>query len=169
MKVALVYVGIGICGMQENRPLGDREASWIPHGIGLVAASARAAGYEVTIIDMRQLSGWDGFEQTLKAGAFDVFGLSVSPVDRHNALRAIVAIKTICPNSTVIVGGISPTIFPEDYAFDAIDTVVRGEGEKTFVDLLEMIAAGSGLPTVITGEKPDLDSLPIVERSMFKY
>lgn len=169
MIVTLVYVGIGVAGFNSNRAIGDREGSWIAHGVSLVASSAKQAGYKTNIIDMRQLSGWDDFVSKIKSRPSDVYGLSVSPVDYNNAIKAIYHIKLSVPKAKIIVGGIYPSIFPEDFALAQVDSVICGEGEISFVEALKSIEQGEALQKIVRGKKPNLDELPIVDREMWEY
>ena len=169
MKATLVFSHIGVAGMKANRPVGDREGSWIGHGAASVGASAKEAGFDVDLIDMRRISGFDKFENIVSENPSDVYGISVSAVDHWYALKAIIVIRQNAPDSKVIVGGIHPTIFPEEYDYEAIDTVVVGEGEVAFVNILNMIKNGEELPKVYHGEKPDLDKIPWVDRELFDY
>ncbi len=169
MRVTLVFCHVGVAGMNSDMPYGDREGSWIGHGCASVGASAKAAGYDVDLIDLRHLADWAQFEAMVKTNTADVYGISVSAVDHWHALRAVIAIKRAAPGCKVIVGGIHPSIFPGQYDFAAIDTVVQGEGEIAFVDLLKMIGAGQELPKIYRGAKPDLDAIPWVDRELFDY
>lgn len=165
MKATLVYVGIGVAGMVANRPLGDREGSWISHGLASIGACLKNAGHAVDLIDMRQLSGWGELVDRLQKNPSDAYCLSVSAVDYDNALKVVVAIKQNVPRAKVIVGGIHPTIFPQEYDFAAIDHVVTGEGEIT----IPRILAGQEKRRVVVGIKPNLNSLPWVDRELFDY
>ena len=169
MKISLVYVGVGVAGFNPDRPRGDREGSWISHGVASIGACVRAAGYKVDLIDMRHLSGFDQLAEMVKANPAEVYGLSISAVDYATGLQTVLTIKTNAPQSKIIVGGIQPSIFPQDYDYKVIDTVVIGEGEVTFIDLLRQIEAGDSLPKVIRGAKPHLDFLPWVARDLFDY
>lgn len=169
MKVSLVYCGIGVAGFNANRPKGDREGSWISHGLASIAASCRSKGYFPELIDLRQLSGWDEFNENLKNNPAYVYGLSVSAVDYASALQAMIEIKTIVPQAIIIVGGIHPSIMPQEYDFAVINTVVMGEGEITFPKLLEMVKNGEKLPKKIQGEKPNLNEIPWIDRELFDY
>jgi len=169
MHVCLVYVGIGVAGFNPNRPQGDREGSWIGHGIASVGAAAGHVGFEVDLIDLRQLSGWDELGMIIDRNPAQVYGLSVSAVDYYSALKTVYEIKTNAPGAKIIVGGIHPSIFPEQYDYQVIDTVVTGEGEITFVDLLRQIERGDSLPKRVQGAKPDLDYIPWVNRELFDY
>jgi radical SAM superfamily enzyme YgiQ (UPF0313 family) len=169
MKVILVYVGIGVAGFNASRRPGDREGSWIGHGIASIGASLKSAGYEIELIDMRQLSGWEEFKERVANQEASIYGLSISAVDYHSALEATNIIKDVHPESKVIVGGIHPSVFPDSYRNANINTVVVGEGEITFVDLVKDIERKNELPTKIQGKKPDLDSIPWVDRELFNY
>lgn len=169
MKVTLLMCHVGVTGMSSNRPLGERESSWISHGIASVGASAKLAGHDVDLIDMRQLSGYDEFEKIISQNPSEVYGLSVSSVDHWPALKTILVIKRAVPNAKIIVGGIHPSIFPGEYDFGVIDCVVQGEGELSFVELLRDIEEGKDIPRLVKGKKPDLDQIPWVDRELFDY
>ena len=169
MRICLIYVGIGVAGFNPNRPSGDREGSWISHGITSIGASAKAAGYDVDLIDLRQLSGFEQLADMVRENPADVYGLSISAVDYATGLQTVLTVKQNAPDCKIIVGGIQPSIFPDDYDYKVIDTVVVGEGEITFVDLLRKIEAREPLPQIIRGEKPNLDRLLWVDRELFDY
>ena len=169
MKITLIYVGVGVAGFNPNRTSGDREGSWIGHGIASIGASVNAAGYEIDLIDLRHLTGFDQLAEIIKANPADVYGMSISAVDYATGLQTVLTVKQNAPGCKIIVGGIQPSIFPEDYDYRVIDTVVVGEGEITFVNLLRKIEVGEPLPRIIRGEKPNLDKLPWVDRELFDY
>lgn len=169
MNVTLIYVGVGVAGMSSKRYPGDLEGSWISHGVASIGACLKQAGHNVDLIDMRWLDGWADFAARIASHKADVYSLSVSAVDHHNALKAIVAIKRHAPHAKILVGGIHPTIFPQDYDFPAVDCVVTGEGEVTVTDLVRMIERGAAIPRLIQGEKPDLNAIPWVDRELFDY
>ena len=169
MKVCLIYVGVGVAGFCADRPRGDREGSWIGHGIASIGAATKAAGHEVSLIDLRQLGGADDLTAVIAASDADVFGLSVSPVDATYAPMIAKIVKYFHPGAKVVVGGIHPSIFPERYGVHEVDTVVVGEGEVTFPDLVSLHELGEPMPKTIRGEKPDLDKIPWVDRELFDY
>lgn len=173
MRVTLVFCAVGVAGFNpcwpDPRPKGDREGSWIGHGIASVGASVKAAGHDVDLIDLRQLKDFEHFEQIVKQSPADVYGLSVSAVDEFAALKCIFIIKQNFPQAKVVIGGIMPTIFPERFAFEVVDCVVQGEGEITLPKLLAAFDRGERTERVVRGEKPHLDSIPWVDREMFDY
>lgn len=169
MKVTLIFNHIGVAKMNSNRPVGDREGSWIGHGAASVGASAKRAGYDVNLIDLRNLSNWEEFESIIIKNPSDVYGFSVSAVDHWPALKSILIVVRNIPDAKIIVGGIHPTIFPGDYEYEVIDSIVQGEGEITFVDLLRGIEQGRDIPRLVRGAKPDLNDIPWVDRELFDY
>jgi radical SAM superfamily enzyme YgiQ (UPF0313 family) len=74
----------------------------------------------------------------------DVVGLSIMTFQRRTALRLIRLIRLIKPEVTVVAGGYDPSLAPEAYADPAsgVDFLVRGEGERTFRELLAALARG---------------------------
>lgn len=160
MQAQLIYVGIGVAGFNPDRIVGDLEGGWISHGLASIAANL---GRPVDFVDMRQLAGFEQFSAELKYA--DVFCLSISAVDYIPALKTVVEIKKKFPSSKIIVGGIHPTIHPEKYNNQYIDTVIMGEGEITLPKLLE----SQTFPKIIQGEKANLDDLKFVNREMFNY
>lgn len=169
MRVSLVYVGVGVAGFNADRPLGDREGSWISHGLGSISASCKAAGFDTDIVDLRQFPDWDAFRELVANEPSDVYGLGVSAVDYAQALNAVLIIKQTAPKAKIIVGGIHPTIFPDQYDFRVIDSVIVGEGEITFVDVCKQIARGIEPLKLVRGIQPDLDALPWVDRESWDY
>lgn len=166
MKVTFINNTIGVSGFNPDRLPGDREGSWINHGLGSIATQTRDLGHDVDLIDLRQLSGWDDLKSRIQVNPAKVYALSVAPVDYLHSLNTVYHIKSTLPEAKIIVGGIHPSNFPQDYDFKAIDTVVIGEGEITFPKLLKNI---NRLPKMIKGERPDLDKLAWVDRSLFDY
>jgi anaerobic magnesium-protoporphyrin IX monomethyl ester cyclase len=167
LKVTLVYTGIGICGFKgENAD--DRERHHIGHGIASVGASVKKAGYDVNLIDLRTLSGWDEFVDRIKRDPAHVYGISISQADCRPGAELISRIKATLPDSKIVVGGVHPSVFPFSYADKGVTAVV-GEGEVTFVDLLNRIEEGFTLPSVIKGVKPNLDEIPWIDRNLFDY
>jgi len=168
-KVILIYPGIGLCGF-GNKTSGSAEMHRIHHGICSIGASAKKAGYEVELIDMRRLDSWDDFKKTFSEKKADIVGITISNVDSKIALETIEIIKKIDSKIKIIVGGLSPTIFPEIYSENKkIDFIVVGEGEVAFLKIINSILENNSFPRLARGEKPDLDSLPWIDRELFDY
>ena len=70
MKTTLIYAGIAGYGFDS---LGKgMEAGWINHGLAQLSACAKAEGFDVDLIDLRGLKGWDEFRAELEQRRPDV-------------------------------------------------------------------------------------------------
>jgi anaerobic magnesium-protoporphyrin IX monomethyl ester cyclase len=72
----------------------------------------------------------------------DLVGLSVMTFQRKTAKTIIKLVRSLKPGVRIVVGGYDPSMAPEAYAepaSEAVDFLVRGEGEITFRELLRAI------------------------------
>lgn len=166
MKVLLIFAGIAETGFNRS---GERlKLVWMNHGLASISASAKKAGHEVRLIDLRQLAGWDDFKEKVKASMPQVAGLTMMSVDYETVTRAIALIKEIDKNIKVVVGGPHPNLALEEVEKDPrIDHIVLGEGEISFAGLLKDLESGKKPDRIIRPVKPDLDSLPFADREIF--
>ena len=169
MKVALVFPGISETGFSKKRHL--QEYSWINHGLSSLGACAKKAGHTVRLIDLRELSGWDEVRDEIDKFKPRVVGITAMSVDFDYALRVAEIVRASTnPGIKTVVGGPHPSIMPGEAAADpSIDHVVVGEGEISFIKLLEDIENGRLPEKIIAGEHPNLDSLPFVDRELFRF
>ena len=61
LKTTLVFAGIA--GRGFNSLKQGMDAGWISHGLASLSAAAKAQGFEVNLIDLRALDGWDHFRR----------------------------------------------------------------------------------------------------------
>jgi len=166
MNIALIYAGIGGCGFDSFGK--DMESSWISHGLAMLSASAKAAGHEVRLIDLRRLSGWDHVAETLAAARPAIAGLTMMSVDFNPVNQTVAVLRERLPQTRIVVGGAHPSICTDEVAANAqIDHIITGEGEASFLELVDDIAMGRPSPRVIVGKQPDLDCLPFCDRELF--
>lgn len=70
-----------------------------------------------------------------------IIGLSVLTINSKRAYSLAAMIKKVDPKALVVVGGIHPTVVPEEaLRCKGIDVVVRGEGEETFNELVSLVS-----------------------------
>ena len=166
MRVALIYPGIGGKGF-DSIGLG-MDSGWISHGLAILAACAREAGHQVSLIDLRALKDWDQFRRELLGRRPQVVSLSMMSVDYNPAMRCLEIIREATPDAITVVGGAHPTIMlAEVIDHPHIDHIFTGEAELTFPDALSRLEKGETLPRVIPGEHPELDALPYADRRLF--
>jgi radical SAM superfamily enzyme YgiQ (UPF0313 family) len=118
----------------------ETSAFWQPLGLLCLAAAARrdVPDIEVEVIDAPAMKwGWRTVEQALGERRIDVLGIGEETVSAHEGLRAAALAKDLHPGCLVVAGGQYYAHAVEDALRDgAVDVVVRGEGEATFVELL---------------------------------
>jgi anaerobic magnesium-protoporphyrin IX monomethyl ester cyclase len=167
MRNTLIYPGIAGYGFNS---LGQgMEAGWVSHGLAHLSSAAKAEGFEIDLIDLRALSGWDEFREELLRRRPDVVAFTMMSVDYNPAMEAAGIVKEVIPRAITVVGGPHPTIMVEEVADIAhFDYVITREGEVTFPWLLGEIRDGRrpGI-RVLEGEMPDLETLPFSDRDLF--
>jgi len=169
-SITLIYPGIAISGFGLAGKSNSGEVNWIHHGLASIGASLKSKGYDVKLIDMRTLDSWEHFKKTIENINPEIIGISISNVDYKIAMKTAEIIKGFKPSAKIIAGGLNPTIFPEIYQNnEKIDHIITGEGEITFVKIVQAIEDNLDVPKFNKGEKPDLDKLPWVDRTLFDY
>ena len=164
---------------KSNLPIDTRTSPSL--GLAYLAAVSEARGDEVRIHD-------GDVEDALVAEAAREFqpalvGISANTTQVMSAWREAASIKQVVADAPIILGGPHPTILPhESLERPEIDGAVRGEGEATWRELSERVAAGrdwagvAGLSyrrhgqIVDEPERPalDLDVLPRPAYHLFK-
>lgn len=116
-----------------------------PLGIMAIASAARWKGHpDVRLVDMK-VEGWTAQEACGAIDALepDVIGLSAMTYEAGCMHEVAREMKRRRPAATVVCGGPHPSVADEDVLLDpAVDFVVRGEGEFTFVELLDGLKEG---------------------------
>ena len=110
-----------------------------PMGLAYLAAVARNAGHNVTSVEGVFLGNPTDIARKVAAENPDVVGTSTSSSNRLAGIASIRAIRQATPNAFIVVGGSHFSHTAEDAlrCIPEIDAVVVGEGEQTFLELLE--------------------------------
>ncbi|MBW1722213.1 MAG: B12-binding domain-containing radical SAM protein [Deltaproteobacteria bacterium] len=157
------------------------EISPPPIGLYSVAAVLKEKDYDVEILDWHEMSGKTGeMKEILRDRKPDVIGVSLFHGNRWGGIEVARIAKAIDPGITIVFGGIGATFLWEHLLanFRDIDFVVLGEGEHSFLRLLQYLEReGSpgapdipgiayrdhGIPNKTSDPEPikDLDALPI--------
>ena len=127
-----------------RRSLDRSRFRFPPLGPAYVAASVRAAGHDVRLLDCTFL-GRERARTLALAAQADVVGIYCMATMREDAEWFARQLRGRC--ELLVAGGPLPTCEPETF-LAAFDVVVRGEGEQTMVDLLAVHAAGTDLGAV---------------------
>ena len=115
----------------------------MPNGALASLAGSVDGAHEVFIADLilAQSNVRKTVEQLTRDHRPDIVGLSVMTFQRSTARRLIALIRSIRPDTFIVVGGYDPSLAPDAWTNPAIgvDAVVRGEGELTFRDLVRAL------------------------------
>lgn len=155
MRASLIWPQFG--------DFSELDASWLPHGVTQIATEANARNHKVDILDGR-VTGLEGMKQAVLDSTSEVIGISMlsSMVGWGEEIFAF--LKERRPDIKTVLGGIHPTVCPEDFDGWGYDWLVKGEGELTFSDILMGIHSEG----VVEGIKPDLAELHAPDRSLIK-
>jgi radical SAM superfamily enzyme YgiQ (UPF0313 family) len=90
-------------------------------------------------------------ERLLKELDPDIVALSVMTFQRQTAKKIIQLVRALKPNARVVAGGYDPSLAPDAYSpvgTDAVDFILRGEGEAAFCELLRVLEHGGSLEKI---------------------
>ena len=134
MKILLVNPG------QKGTYGRWKAPTYPPLGLGYLAAVLLRAGHEVDILDMEAGGmGEEDFRKWLGKARPDMVGFTCTTPLYHEVLRFSRLVKEET-GSLVCSGGIHPTVLPEEMFKDGnIDFVIRGEGEETILELVDIL------------------------------
>ncbi|WP_407412046.1 B12-binding domain-containing radical SAM protein [Methanobrevibacter sp.] len=155
-------------------------------GIGYMAAVLEEHGYDVDVLDASALElTYDEIGEEILKRNPDIVSISALTPTIGVALDSADKIKQVKPDTVVVLGGYHPTFeYKSVLEEPSVDVVVRGEGEYTFLDLVQTIERGGDLANVeglafhdegdssliVTPDRPiihDLDELPFPAFHLF--
>jgi anaerobic magnesium-protoporphyrin IX monomethyl ester cyclase len=111
---------------------------FVPVGIGCLLAKAEREGIKARFIDEQVEDDVLGLvaEYVKEMKRPYIFGFSVLTAALKNAIQVSLDLKRKYPDSFIVFGGIHPTALPDECMQQShVDFVVRGEGEKTLIEL----------------------------------
>lgn len=145
MKIALV------------RPRYKTHLITPPLGLGYISAYLKSRGWQTKIVDGLNLD-IDNDELARRCLDCDVVGITCMSAFYLEAVDLSKKLKQ--KNKIVVLGGVHPSILPEQSLKDSqADYVVVGEGEITFDELLGSLTKG---------EKPDVPGLYFLGQENFR-
>ena len=176
MKIVLVYPRC------LDQRVSSQDDTVVPMGLFSIGALLRERGYNVVIVNEYALDPASrSIADILHREKPQVVGLSVFNANRFGAKEWAHTVKRECPACRVVFGGVAATFLWEHFlcTSPAVDCIVHGEGEYTFLDLVQRFEKApedidytdipgvawrkNGTP-VLNPPRPfirDLDNLPI--------
>ena len=140
MKILLIYPYFVEARVHEE------EVGVPPMGLFYVGAVLKENGYDVEMLDWHHLAkSPDVIAAALKGKNPDVIGFSVLQANRWGAIEIAQSAKAINPSVTIVFGGIGATFLWKHFLthFEAVDFCVLGEGEYSFLNLVQALEKNS--------------------------
>lgn len=118
-----------------------------PIGLTYIAAHLRSKHIEVKIYDS-QIEG-EPIQKVVKEFDPEIIGITCVTFLVYSTIELSKLLKEEFPDKTIIVGGVHPTIRPQDFLHeDTIDYVAVGEGELTMYEFVRAIESGQAPASV---------------------
>ena len=142
-----------------------KESHWtsiIHQGLCGLSSCLKEKGYDdIHLADVRQLKSEAAFDRCVQEIGPDIVAMTMRSCDKYMTRDLAYRIREVVPRAKIVLGGIHVSIDP-DYclSLDCFDHIVQGEGEITFVELVEQLGRGETPPRHLVGISPDLDRLP---------
>jgi radical SAM superfamily enzyme YgiQ (UPF0313 family) len=161
------------------------QKSLSPLGMAYLAAVAREAGHEVSAVEGVFIGDPKHISAEVATRNPDVIGTSTVTQDRLACIETIRQMRLSCPRAFIVAGGSHFTHSAADAlsSIPELDAVVMGEGERTFLELLDRLPGPDGMDDVlglawrgrdgrIMENKPrpplhEIDSLPLPAWDLF--
>ncbi len=133
---------INPCNAEYGGSLSRFTPLSLPMSIGCLAAQLISHGHKAKIIDEEVAKlNWNNLDDAVSGLEPPyLFGITILTAQVARAFELSALLKAKYPDCKVIVGGYHPTALPEEsLEIESIDIVVRGEGERTMLQLVEAI------------------------------
>jgi radical SAM superfamily enzyme YgiQ (UPF0313 family) len=167
----IVFIDPGF-GKRSWNTFGQSHWSSIIHqGLCGLSACCKEKGYpDVNLLDIRTMKDWTDLEFRFEALDPDLVGLSMRSCDSNMVAEIAKRIKKIKPDVKIVVGGVHVSIDPEFVQRNEnYDYIIAGEGEVSFIKLIQAREKGEEFPRFCWGERPNLDDLPFIDRELYPY
>jgi radical SAM superfamily enzyme YgiQ (UPF0313 family) len=175
MKILLIYPYF------LDRRLNSEDIQVPPMGLFHVAAILKRHGHEVEVMNWHDRGIQpESIETALREKRPKVIGFSILHSNRWGGIEIARIAKRIDSQVTIVFGGVGATHLWEHFLqhFQEVDCIVLGEGEHTFLKLVDQLDGGGsaewdsipgiafrqdGRPFRTAGAEPvrDLDTLPM--------
>jgi len=120
----------------------DEDALLVPMGLFYIGALLKENGFNVRVVNLAvEQNPMDLLRAMVDAERPAIVGFSVLNANRFSAIEGAGVVKEVDPEILVVFGGPCATFLCDHLFFTcpALDCVVKGEGELTFLELAERV------------------------------
>jgi len=129
---------------------------YLPPPLGILELAgyleSKIPDLEIEVLDCQASSlGWDGLEKHIERSRPDIVASSsLATCNAYTTVRAVATAKAVNPAILTVVGGqhFTATTNESLRKYPEIDAIVRGEGERTLVDLVNAVKDSKSLADV---------------------
>jgi radical SAM superfamily enzyme YgiQ (UPF0313 family) len=114
-----------------------------PLELEYLGAALKAAGHEVVIVDM--ILERKPLEFFVREHRPDYVGLTAYIAHINIVKESAARVKQVAPSCRVVVGGVHAEVIPEDFVSPHIDFIVRANGIRTMLELVEGNSEAEGV------------------------
>lgn len=143
MNENIILINPAVNPASQNKVVNEVITNLLPTSLGALAGFLRHSGVDSFKIIDEQIDFLDDDKLRRVISGLNkprIVGISVLTINSSRAYRIADEIKRIDPGVFVVLGGIHPTVLPEEaLSHKSVDVVVRGEGEHTFLELIRLI------------------------------
>lgn len=140
MKVLLIYPYF------LDPRIKEEDIRAVPIGLYYIGAQLKNNNYDVEILDWYDVNqNKNLIESILKEKKPDVIGFSIVNANRWGAIDIAKIAKKVIPDTKIVFGGIGATFLWQYLMrnFSVIDYIVLGEGEYSFLKLVECLKSNN--------------------------
>lgn len=143
MKPNILLINPKISNTSQNRKVNAMVNITFPTSLGMLASYLMSSGIDkVNIVD-EQINPIDNSSLSdliMPLQEPRIIGISALTLNCRRAYELAGKVKKLDKESTIVLGGIHPTVATEEVLEkEGVDIVVRGEGEETFNELVQLI------------------------------
>ena len=125
-----------------------RHQPYLPIGLAYLAAVLEEKGHEVSVVDCPALEmNHENLKKELTSIEPHIIGITSMTPTIQSALLSAHTAKESCPDATTVLGGPHATFMDKQVLIEeeAVDVIVRGEGEQTLKELAQNVSNAKSL------------------------
>jgi len=122
-----------------------------PLGLLYVAAGLKEwTDAEVELLDAPALGlDQDGIAKRVAQSAPDIVGIQTMTFTLVDTINTVRSVKSVCPDTHVCLGGPHVNLYPQEtLSIEGVDSIVLGEGERPFADMVNTMSGGGDIAQV---------------------